>query len=358
MQKNKSIFSRITSVIVIFAMCIIPSHACADEGVYTYTNKDYGFRLALPSKYQADIRIEEKGSIISLYHKDSEERGFGGQLLSIEVFTPRSAWVEQEGWYNIPVPYLKLGVSRDAMYIGLWPSDVQYDSKDPSKYQEIKKYLSDHILNNFVILNEDSIPQVSIDKNLAYIHGDTIGRINPDQGITKAEATQIIFNILDAPNKDDLIKGIFSDVSDTTWYAKPINYLGSYGYCLPDANGYFHPDSTISRAEFAILLYRIFELDQSVTWTDDPFSDFAPTHDNYFQIMAVYAMTWISGYPDGTFRPDTIITRAEAITLLNHALGRTVSKDVIPAEINPYIDLSPQHWAYADIMSASGWVSV
>ncbi|MBQ9599285.1 MAG: S-layer homology domain-containing protein, partial [Clostridia bacterium] len=109
----------------------------------------------------------------------------------------------------------------------------------------------------------------------------------------------------------------------------------------------FMPRYTITRAEFATILARYLNLEQV---KDVSYSDMSATHWAVGYIGALVKAKIISGYEDGTIRPDITLTRAEAVTMLNNALKRNDN----PANlINPFTDVTPAHWAYSQILEAA-----
>ena len=71
-------------------------------------------------------------------------------------------------------------------------------------------------------------------------------------------------------------------------------------------------------------------------------------------IITAANLGWVVGYSNGTFMPKAAITRAETVTIINRVLKRSVSAESIPEEYNTkYSDLTPDHWAFKDIIEAS-----
>ena len=122
---------------------------------------------------------------------------------------------------------------------------------------------------------------------------------------------------------------------------------------VPKTITLFRPDEPITRAEFAELACSFENL------TSGPpnfFSDVPSTHPYYDVINYAVARGWLQGYPDGTFRPDNFITRAEIITVVNRVLERYCDQAYVDSHLallKNYTDLVPTYWAYYDIMEAS-----
>ncbi|MBQ3462364.1 MAG: S-layer homology domain-containing protein [Clostridia bacterium] len=180
----------------------------------------------------------------------------------------------------------------------------------------------------------------------AYISGYTDYTFRPDKTISRAEAATIIANIdgMD-PSKEYKPSG-FADVLEG-WFIPYINYCTEKGYINGYERNTFMPRYTITRAEFATILARYLNLEQV---KDVSYSDMSATHWAVGYIGALVKAKIISGYEDGTIRPDIPLTRAEAVTMLNNALKRNDN----PANlINPFTDVTPAHWAYSQILEAA-----
>jgi len=87
--------------------------------------------------------------------------------------------------------------------------------------------------------------------------------------------------------------------------------------------------------------------------TENPFSDVAADHWAFGYILSVAANGWFIGFPDGTFRPDDNLTRAEFATAVNRMLERGILLEHIPDDVVEFIDLDGTHWAHADFMEAA-----
>ena len=141
----------------------------------------------------------------------------------------------------------------------------------------------------------------------------------------------------------------FADVPAGAWYAQAVRDVTAWG--LVDDGTAFRPKDLMSRGDFVSLLVRL----HPEAAGEVRFSDVGPNHPAYDAIGAAAAMGWVSGYPDGTFRPNRGLTRAEAVTMLNLASGRT--GDAAEAQklltLGLLSDVGPNFWAGADILEAA-----
>ncbi|MEQ3353799.1 S-layer homology domain-containing protein [Aedoeadaptatus acetigenes] len=139
----------------------------------------------------------------------------------------------------------------------------------------------------------------------------------------------------------DSSKPAFSDADG--WYNAVINAVVKAGYMKGYPDGSFKPDKPITRAEFATMLSHFM----SAKTASNPFTD---TNGNWAQeaIDKAYAQGIIKGYEDNTFRPAADVSRAEAVAMVNRTFNIKKAGDVK----NPFTDISPSHWAYEDILAA------
>ena len=156
--------------------------------------------------------------------------------------------------------------------------------------------------------------------HIAYVSGYPDGTVRPGANITRAETAQMLYRLLtsDAQAKYTTKSNSFSDVAADAWYCQSVSTLSGMGIITGYPDGTFRPNANITRAEFATLLSRFTE---AKTASAASFTDTA-SHWARNAIETASANGWVTGYPDGTFRPNNSITRAEAMTMINRMLGR------------------------------------
>lgn len=180
----------------------------------------------------------------------------------------------------------------------------------------------------------------------AYIEGYDDGTFRPDNTITRAEAAAMMFKIT-ALDVKDKYENNFIDIDDNAWYRDYVCRLADNGCISGYDNGTFKPENPITRAEFAVIIGKFVGMEPE---TLSKFSDVSPTHwaAKYIDPMALNGL--LEGYDDGTFKPDNTITRAEAVTMINKALGRgaTFGDDFQ----SPFSDVLSNHWAFNQILAA------
>ncbi len=139
----------------------------------------------------------------------------------------------------------------------------------------------------------------------------------------------------------------FSDVSESAWYNDSVSAASAAGYITGYPDGAFKPENTITRAEMAVIICKYTGV--NVSESDSAYSD-TDGHWAKNYITALGKKGIITGYSDGMFRPDKTVTRAEAVTMINRAAG---SGEHIDYAENPFTDVSPSHWAYYEILEAA-----
>ncbi len=198
--------------------------------------------------------------------------------------------------------------------------------------------------------NTVAIPELETGEHIKYINGYPDGSVKPESSITRAEAAAIFFRLIKDENKNTAVSGKFSDVGGGTWYEQSVNYLASQGILKGYGDGTFKPRLTITRAEFAAIASRF---DNLLTSENTSFNDVPINHWAAEYIDSAYTKGWINGYPDGSFRPASSITRAEVVKIVNTMLNRKIELNDIPSDAPQYKDLNKTHWAYCHIIEAS-----
>ncbi|MCL2059475.1 MAG: S-layer homology domain-containing protein [Oscillospiraceae bacterium] len=209
---------------------------------------------------------------------------------------------------------------------------------------------SGKLLPRFALgLEDDFIPLAVFNpKHVLYLYGYEEGNVLPDASITRSEASVLLFRILSDPDRFRRLDNPF-EFADWEWYYDAVTYLSKIGVIAGYDDGSFRADSNITRAEFVTMISRFglkegpMELvlsDVAGHWAEE-----------YIDISVSNGL--ISGYPDGTFRPDGNITRAEVVSIINRLLYRGIEVEDIPEWAPGFWDLKIDHWAYADIKEAS-----
>ena len=153
----------------------------------------------------------------------------------------------------------------------------------------------------------------------------------------------MLYRVLDTESDNE--KLTFSDLVNGAWYIEAVEEMSKAGVINGYTDGTFRPDNEITRAEFVTMIMQSKTVSE---FESVPFSDVDKSLWSADYIYSAYKAGYINGYTDGTFKPDSPITRAEAVKIINSVLERT---DMSNTE-NPFNDVSDKHWAYNQILEA------
>lgn len=179
-----------------------------------------------------------------------------------------------------------------------------------------------------------------------YMSGSDGGRFKPDSPMTRAEAAQVIYNLLE--EKPANAAASFPDVSSSYWGYKAISAMSALGV-MNGSDGKFNPEKYLTRGEFMSVLSKCFDLPEA----ECSFTDVPKTHWAYGAIAAVQNKGWISGYGDGRFGPNDRITRAQVVVVLNSALERRGDGYAAGRDKQKFSDVPKTYWAFLDITEAA-----
>lgn len=197
------------------------------------------------------------------------------------------------------------------------------------------------------------LPELEKGGHYAYIIGQPDGLVHPEAEITRAETTTIFFRLLTEDSRRYFWSRVspYYDVSAEAWYNNAVSTLTNAGILNGRPGNVFDPDGSITRAEFAAIAARFFVVETEAE--KDYFSDISGHWANE-EINRAYILGLVEGYPDGTFRPDQPITRAEAMTLVNRILERAPEKDHLLESMIRWPDnMDPDKWYYAAVQEAT-----
>lgn len=204
-----------------------------------------------------------------------------------------------------------------------------------------------------VVIPDDDALGLNTTDHFAYIIGYGNGEVRPQNNITRAEVATIFFRLLTDDVRDENLTKTnrYSDVTRADWYNTAVSTLSSMGIITGYPDGTFRPNAAITRAEFAAIAARF---DNDGDKTAAKFSDIA-THWAKDEISIAYNNGWITGYPDGTFGPQRDITRAETMTLVNRVLNRQpeTEDDLLPNMTVWTDNANPKAWYYLAVQEAT-----
>ena len=182
--------------------------------------------------------------------------------------------------------------------------------------------------------------------HLAFLSGYANGTFEPDRNMTRAEVTTMFARLLaEKMAADQTYSNTFSDVAKSHWAANYIGYMQQFGIITGYADGSFRPDASVTRAEFAAIASRFERLTEGTkSFSDVPSSHWAAKYINFAATRG-----WVNGYADGTFRPNNSITRAEVAAVTCRLLERNADQSYIRShlsELRAFTDVNESHWAY------------
>ncbi len=276
----------------------------------------------------------------------------------VQVNTPlEGTWYAKED-YTMPVRQI-IGSS---MYpADPFENDEAYETQDTEKVANPLTHAVIHLYTKEEYVPEQPttdylIPGLWLNTNdhYSYLIGYSDGTVRPNGKITRAEVATIFFRLLDDDTRAKYwsSKNDFSDVSADKWYNNAVSTLSNMGVIGGYADGTFRPDAPISRAEFAKIAVSFTQNNGSAVYnyfTDVKTTDwFAP------YVTAAKDAGLIEGYSDGSFKPESKITRAEACAIVNRTLGRKPSKAHMKiSDRIDWPDVQTTDWFYEAIMEAT-----
>ena len=207
--------------------------------------------------------------------------------------------------------------------------------------------------------NKPNQPNIGMDAlnttdHYQYLIGYPDGNFAPNRGMTRAEVATMFTRLLkERPVKGQRYYTGFSDIQAGDWYANTVGYAVQVGIVSGYPDGSFKPNKPITRAEFAAIASRFDALAQG---NNIAFNDLAPSHWGYNAIRSAASKGWITGYPDDTFRPEKAITRAEVTSITNRMLNRYADLYWIDAhrgEVIRFGDVKRSDWYFEPIMEAT-----
>ena len=276
----------------------------------------------------------------------------------VQVNTPlEGTWYAKED-YTMPV--------RQIIGSSMYPADPfvndeAYETQDTKKVDNPLTHAVIHLYTKEKYVPEQPttdylIPGFWLNTNdhYSYLIGYSDGTVRPNGKITRAEVATIFFRLLDDDTRAKYwsSKNDFSDVSADKWYNNAVSTLSNMGVIGGYADGTFRPDAPISRAEFAKIAVSFTQNNGSAVYnyfTDVKTTDwFAP------YVTAAKDAGLIEGYSDGSFKPKSKITRAEACAIVNRTLGRKPSKAHMKiSDRIDWPDVQTTDWFYEAIMEAT-----
>lgn len=324
-----------------------PSNAKLDETYFmsteaeavagiTETQFKYLRLSVLVPTYTVTYDPGEHGTFTAVTHSDLES---GTATPAAPDALGESNWIFT-GW----LPEVSDTVTQDITYIAQWKSAGKEDPKpvDPTPTDP-----------------KPVVPPVTpfIADHLAYIIGYPEGDVRPNNNILRSEVATVFFRLLTEQMRADhwTQSNPYPDVSTGQWFNNAISVMSSMGIVKGCSDGTFQPNAAITRAELAAIAARFAKLMDMAPTNDLIFSDVAG-HWAQADIQYAAAIGWVNGYPDGMYRPEQNITRAEFMTLVNRMLGRApeTAEDLLHDDMVIWADNADVNaWYYLAVQEAT-----
>ena len=186
-----------------------------------------------------------------------------------------------------------------------------------------------------------------------YMIGYPDQNFKPDNHMSRQEVTVMFSRLLnERPQKGVIYSRDYKDIPDDLWSVTAISYMSKLGMVKGYPDGNFMPRADISRAEFAAMATRFADISAG----SKTFTDVSQDHWAYDVIQKAAEAGWISGYPDGSFKPDQPITRAEVVAITNRMLNRFADEAYVDAhrdKILQFKDMKKGMWSYYPVVEAT-----
>ena len=187
--------------------------------------------------------------------------------------------------------------------------------------------------------------------HIAYVQGYPDGLVKPNNNITRAETSAMLYRLLTEDRRAEIEtdKNSFTDVKATNWFNVEVSTMANGDYITGYPDGTFGGNKNITRAEFAAILVRFIGIQD----TTCNFNDVDQNHWAYDYIATAVTAGWITGYEDNTYKPNQPITRAEAMTIINRVLNRGVNENSELLDFKVWPDNQIGDWYYYEVIEAT-----
>lgn len=288
----------------------------------------------------------DKGEGSGNKDKVTVAKGSEYTLPNSDGFTP-PAGKEFAGW-QVGKETKKVGdkitVNENTVVKALWKAKAQ-PGKDTDNKEQHKLYF---------YFQPTTKPVLNLKDHSQYMIGYKDGTFRPNNKMSRQEVTVMLSRLLsERPQKGMIYSRDYKDVPDNLWSVTAISYMSNLKLVKGYPDGTFRPTANITRAEFAAMVVRFENI--STAGSKD-FTDLQKDHWAYEVIQKAAQAGWISGYPDGSFKPDQPISRAEVVTITNRMLNRFADEDFVDHNLDKIInftDIDKSHWAYYPVVEAT-----
>ena len=324
----------------------------SENGVYYVDSEAPADKMTFTNTYTYHTSVIPTGAAITANKTDAQGKALAGATFVLEDSRGREAYQATSNTSGI-VRFT--GVSSGTYTL--------LEKKAPEGYVISNETYTLTVSGSRVTMNGKAYSPVTFinrkdaelnrTDHFAFLVGYTDGTFGPERNMTRAEVTTMFARLLtEQIEADKTYSNTFSDVPKGCWAANYIGHMQQFGIITGYSDGSFRPDAPVTRAEFAAIASRFEKLTEgSKSFTDVPDTYWAA---RYIDFAATRG--WVTGYSDGTFKPEDPITRAEVAAATCRLLERSADQSYIRShlkELRTFADMTESHWAYWYAMEAA-----
>lgn len=324
----------------------------SDNGIYYEDSEALADKMTFTNTYTYHTSVIPTGAAITVNKTDAQGKALAGATFVLEDSRGREAYQATSNTSGI-VRFT--GVSSGTYTL--------LEKKAPEGYVISNETYTLTVSGSRVTMNGKAYSPVTFvnrkaaelnrTDHFAFLVGYTDGTFGPERNMTRAEVTTMFARLLtEQIEADKTYSNTFSDVPKGYWAANYIGYMQQFGIITGYSDGNFRPDAPVTRAEFAAIASRFEKLTEgSKSFADVPDTYWAARYINFAATRG-----WVTGYSDGTFKPENPITRAEVAAVTCRLLERSADQNYIRSHLNElrtFSDMTESHWAYWYAMEAA-----
>ena len=324
----------------------------SNNGIYYEDSETTAEKMTFTNTYTYHTSVIPTGAAITANKTDAQGKALAGATFVLEDSRGREAY---QATSNTSGTVRFTGVSSGTYTL--------LEKKAPEGYVISNETYTLTVSGSRVTMNGKAYSPVTFinrkdaelnrTDHFAFLVGYTDGTFGPERNMTRAEVTTMFARLLtEQIEADKIYSNTFSDVPKGCWAANYIGYMQQFGIITGYSDGSFRPDAPVTRAEFATIASRFEKLTEgSKSFTDVPDTYWAA---RYIDFAATRG--WVTGYSDGTFKPEDPITRAEVAAATCRLLERSADQSYIRShlkELRTFADMTESHWAYWYAMEAA-----
>ena len=324
----------------------------SNNGIYYEDSETTAEKMTFTNTYTYHTSVIPTGAAITANKTDAQGKALAGATFVLEDSRGREAY---QATSNTSGTVRFTGVSSGTYTL--------LEKKAPEGYVISNETYTLTVSGSRVTMNGKAYSPVTFinrkdaelnrTDHFAFLVGYTDGTFGPERNMTRAEVTTMFARLLtEQIEADKTYSNTFSDVPKGCWAANYIGYMQQFGIITGYSDGSFRPDAPVTRAEFATIASRFEKLTEgSKSFTDVPDTYWAA---RYIDFAATRG--WVTGYSDGTFKPEDPITRAEVAAATCRLLERSADQSYIRShlkELRTFADMTESHWAYWYAMEAA-----